>query len=131
MPCRAPADRPGRFEAQLYITLAERKMRRFCQYAALYPESCFILIGDNGQVRQFAAGKPPTAQAAVTSTDSCNQGAMRGALSTCCCDMALASRDDVTAAGGSDKIDLGHRDSPQAALAMARHPASVSRTGPV
>ena len=86
--CRAPADRPGRFEAQLYITLAERKMRRFCQYAALYPESCFILIGDNGQVRQPQQADPPTAQAAMTSTDNCSQGAMRGALSACCCNMA-------------------------------------------
>jgi hypothetical protein len=35
--------------AALYATLAARKASRLRDYAALYPEACFVLVGDNGQ----------------------------------------------------------------------------------
>lgn len=34
----------------LYGRLAKRKLKRFKEYASLYPECCWIFIGDNGQV---------------------------------------------------------------------------------
>eukprot|EP00884_Botryococcus_braunii_P009365 jgi/Botrbrau1/1842/Bobra.146_1s0036.1 len=33
----------------LYIQLYRKKLSRFKQYAALYPECCWIFVGDNGQ----------------------------------------------------------------------------------
>ena len=35
--------------AALYQTLAAKKLSRFKEYAALYPEAVFIYVGDNGQ----------------------------------------------------------------------------------
>jgi hypothetical protein len=42
--------------AALYQQLAAKKLSRFREYAAIFPEACFVLIGDNGQV-----GGHPTA----------------------------------------------------------------------
>ena len=33
-----------------YRALAEKKLSRFKQFAAIYPECCWIFVGDNGQV---------------------------------------------------------------------------------
>lgn len=41
----------GTLNAELYEVLAKRKLSRFTEYAAIYPECCFVLVGDNGQVR--------------------------------------------------------------------------------
>ena len=38
--------------AALYQQLAAKKLSRFREFAAIYPEACFVLIGDNGQVRR-------------------------------------------------------------------------------
>ncbi len=35
--------------AALYQTLAAKKLSRFREYAAIYPEACFVFVGDNGQ----------------------------------------------------------------------------------
>jgi phosphatidate phosphatase APP1 len=35
----------------LYQQLAAKKLSRFREFAAIYPEACFLLIGDSGQVR--------------------------------------------------------------------------------
>lgn len=40
----------GTLNAELYEVLAKRKLSRFTEYAAIYPECCFVLVGDNGQV---------------------------------------------------------------------------------
>ena len=37
-------------ENLLYHALADKKLSRFKEYAALYPECCFVFLGDNGQV---------------------------------------------------------------------------------
>jgi hypothetical protein len=35
--------------AALYQQLAAKKLSRFREYAAIFPEACFVMIGDNGQ----------------------------------------------------------------------------------
>ena len=35
--------------AALYQQLAAKKLSRFREFAAIYPEACFVLVGDNGQ----------------------------------------------------------------------------------
>ena len=37
--------------ARNFQTLAAKKLSRAREYAAIYPEACFVFIGDNGQVR--------------------------------------------------------------------------------
>ena len=38
---------------QFYRALAEKKLARFKQFAAIYPECCWVFLGDNGQVSLF------------------------------------------------------------------------------
>lgn len=46
---RPPRDSPRGLDSLLYGRLAKRKLKRFKEYASLYPECCWIFIGDNGQ----------------------------------------------------------------------------------
>ena len=48
---RPPQDNPKTLNTQLYIQLYEKKLARFRQFAALYPECYWLFVGDNGQVR--------------------------------------------------------------------------------
>ncbi|KAI7837292.1 hypothetical protein COHA_008906 [Chlorella ohadii] len=48
-PALAPPEDPKTAVAALYQQLAAKKLSRFREYAALFPEACFVLIGDNGQ----------------------------------------------------------------------------------
>lgn len=41
---------PGPASVQFYHALAAKKLIRFKQFAAIYPECCWIFVGDNGQV---------------------------------------------------------------------------------
>ena len=50
-PCRPPRDNPKTLNTQLNAALANRKLSRFKEFAALYPECCWVFLGDNGQVR--------------------------------------------------------------------------------
>ncbi len=50
-PGLAPPEDPKTAVAALYQQLAAKKLSRFREYAAIFPEACFLLIGDNGQVR--------------------------------------------------------------------------------
>lgn len=47
---RPPRDAPWSLDSLLASRLAKRKLKSFKEYAALYPECCWIFIGDNGQV---------------------------------------------------------------------------------
>ncbi len=47
---RPPQDNPKTLNTQLYIQLYEKKLARFRQFAALYPECYWLFVGDNGQV---------------------------------------------------------------------------------
>ena len=38
-----------RLDAMLYKRMAARKLAVFRQYAQLYPEYCWVFVGDNGQ----------------------------------------------------------------------------------
>ena len=66
--CRPPRDNPRTLNTQLNAALANRKLSRFKEFAALYPECCWIFLGDNGQVNlpspqphpSFGAQGPPT-----------------------------------------------------------------------
>ena len=50
--CSRPLqDSPATLNTQLYIQLYERKLARFQQFAVLYPEYCWVFVGDNGQAR--------------------------------------------------------------------------------
>jgi hypothetical protein len=49
--CRPPRDNPRTLNTQLNAALANRKLSRFKEFAALYPECCWVFLGDNGQVR--------------------------------------------------------------------------------
>ena len=40
---------PKTAAAALYQTLAAKKLSRFREYAAIYPEAAFVFVGDNGQ----------------------------------------------------------------------------------
>ena len=40
----------GPASMQFYRALAEKKLSRFKQFAAIYPECCWMFLGDNGQV---------------------------------------------------------------------------------
>lgn len=49
---------PCRFDLQqtsaatsFYTALAGKKLVRFQEFAALYPEAVFVFVGDNGQAR--------------------------------------------------------------------------------
>ncbi|KAK9863341.1 hypothetical protein WJX84_006379 [Apatococcus fuscideae] len=46
---RPKHDQQGGMENLLYHALAAKKLSRFKEYAALYPECCFVFLGDNGQ----------------------------------------------------------------------------------
>ena len=48
--CRPPQDNPKTLNTQLYIQLYEKKLKRFEQFAKLYPECYWVFVGDNGQV---------------------------------------------------------------------------------
>jgi hypothetical protein len=48
--CRPPQDNPKTLNTQLCIQLYQKKLARFQQFAALYPECYWVFIGDNGQV---------------------------------------------------------------------------------
>ncbi|EFN58086.1 expressed protein [Chlorella variabilis] len=48
-PALAPPEDNKTAVAALYQQLAAKKLSRFREYAAIYPEACFVLIGDNGQ----------------------------------------------------------------------------------
>lgn len=48
---RPPQDNPKTLNTQLYIQLYEKKLKRFEQFAKLYPECYWVFVGDNGQVR--------------------------------------------------------------------------------
>ena len=52
---RPPRDNPATLNTQLYIQLFERKLARFQQFAALYPECYWTFVGDNGQVPECFA----------------------------------------------------------------------------
>ena len=45
--CRRGAVGPA--SMQFYRALAEKKLSRFKQFAAIYPECCWVFMGDNGQ----------------------------------------------------------------------------------
>lgn len=47
--CRPPQDNPKTLNTQLYIQLYQKKLARFQQFAALYPECYWVFVGDNGQ----------------------------------------------------------------------------------
>ena len=49
-PYRPPRDNPKTLNTQLNAALANRKLSRFKEFAALYPECCWVFLGDNGQV---------------------------------------------------------------------------------
>lgn len=49
-PSLAPPEDPKTAVAALYQQLAAKKLSRFREYAALFPEACFVLVGDSGQV---------------------------------------------------------------------------------
>lgn len=51
-PDRPPQDNPKTLNTQLYIQLYQKKLARFQQFAALYPECYWVFVGDNGQVWQ-------------------------------------------------------------------------------
>ncbi len=57
----SPAPPPSHAPVALYQQLAAKKLSRFREYAALFPEACFVLIGDNGQVGPGLA-RPCTAR---------------------------------------------------------------------
>jgi len=40
----------GPASMHFYRALAEKKLSRFKQFAAIYPECCWVFCGDNGQV---------------------------------------------------------------------------------
>ncbi|DBA92139.1 hypothetical protein WJX77_008470 [Trebouxia sp. C0004] len=46
---RPPRDNPRTLNTQLNAALANRKLSRFKEFAALYPECCWVFLGDNGQ----------------------------------------------------------------------------------
>ena len=46
--CRRGAVGPA--SMHFYRALAEKKLSRFKQFAAIYPECCWVFVGDNGQV---------------------------------------------------------------------------------
>ena len=46
---RPPQDNPKTLNTQLYIQLYEKKLKRFEQFAKLYPECYWVFVGDNGQ----------------------------------------------------------------------------------
>ncbi|KAL4427949.1 hypothetical protein ABPG75_002038 [Micractinium tetrahymenae] len=48
-PALAPPEDPKTAVAALYQQLAAKKLSRFREYAAIFPEACFLLVGDNGQ----------------------------------------------------------------------------------
>lgn len=48
-PRRPLQDSPVTLNTQLYVQLYERKLSRFQQFAVLYPEACWVFVGDNGQ----------------------------------------------------------------------------------
>ncbi|KAK9825469.1 hypothetical protein WJX81_006378 [Elliptochloris bilobata] len=50
-------DSPATLNTQLYIQLYERKLARFAQFAMLYPEYCWVFVGDNGQGDMLVAEK--------------------------------------------------------------------------
>ena len=54
-PARPPQDNPKTLNTQLYIQLYEKKLARFRQFAALYPECYWLFVGDNGQVWGWGA----------------------------------------------------------------------------
>lgn len=56
-PALAPPEDNKTAVAALYQQLAAKKLSRFREYAALFPEACFVLVGDNGQVRPAARGR--------------------------------------------------------------------------
>lgn len=58
--CRPPRDNPRTLNTQLNAALANRKLSRFKEFAALYPECCWVFLGDNGQVRSFLHQKSLT-----------------------------------------------------------------------
>ena len=60
-------------ERALYQTLGVKKLSRFREYAAIYPECCFVYVGDNGQGDVMAA---------EILTSSMRQGAVEGSDST-------------------------------------------------
>ena len=37
--------------SSIFLALAGKKLVRFQEYAALYPEATFVFVGDNGQAR--------------------------------------------------------------------------------
>lgn len=43
------ADNPRTASSALFQTLAAKKLSRFREFAAAWPESCFLFLGDNGQ----------------------------------------------------------------------------------
>ncbi|KAL3156916.1 hypothetical protein ABBQ38_001178 [Trebouxia sp. C0009 RCD-2024] len=46
---KPPRDNPKTLNTQLNAALANRKLSRFKEFAALYPECCWVFLGDNGQ----------------------------------------------------------------------------------
>ncbi|KAL4858667.1 Pentatricopeptide repeat-containing protein [Chlorella vulgaris] len=48
-PALAPPEDSKTAVAALYQQLAAKKLSRFREYAAIFPEACFVMIGDNGQ----------------------------------------------------------------------------------
>ncbi len=57
--CRPPQDNPKTLNTQLYIQLYEKKLKRFEQFAKLYPECYWVFVGDNGQVRGASCQPSP------------------------------------------------------------------------
>jgi hypothetical protein len=58
--CRPPQDSPATLNTQLYMQLYEKKLARFRQFAALYPECYWLFVGDNGQVCWLRSCSVPT-----------------------------------------------------------------------
>ena len=61
-----------RLDAMLYKRMAARKLAVFRQYAQLYPEYCWVFVGDNGQAcpcspAQAAAGSCSLCWSALSS----------------------------------------------------------------
>lgn len=73
LPCRPPRDNPKTLNTQLNAALANRKLSRFKEFAALYPECCWVFLGDNGQVSLTPAPTPsiyPSIRSSVSNHSS-------------------------------------------------------------